>query len=190
MKKIILLVFLLLVAFSFCFAQQITADSTIGKKTTVDSTALKHSPKKAALYSALLPGLGQAYNKKYWKIPIVYAIGGVMGYFIIDNNKQYNRYKSAYLTRLDGDETTVDAFAGTYTDEDLRLLKNYYRRNRDLSYIVAGMVYVLNIVDASVDAHLFNFNVSDDLSLKISPAVSPVPQNYFAAINLRLTINK
>ncbi len=180
--------FFLSVAFSVTSNGQQIADSS--SKAINDSTALKHSPKKAALYSALLPGLGQAYNKKYWKIPIVYAVGGLMGYFIIDNNRQYKRYKNAYATRLDGDETTIDAFVDTYSDEDLRLLKNYYRRNRDLSYIVAGMVYVLNIVDASVDAHLFYFNVNDDLSLKISPAFNPHPQNYFAGVNLKMNFYK
>lgn len=173
------------------FAQTtIVADTVITKKTVADSSALKHSPKKASLYSALLPGLGQAYNKKYWKIPVLYAAGGLMGYFIIDNNKQFKTYKKAYLLRLDGDSSTTDEFTDSYTDEDLRLLKNFYRRNRDLSYIVAGMIYVLNIVDAAVDAHLFYFNVSDDLSLKISPAICPIPNNYFAGLNLRLNINK
>ena len=186
MRKI---TFLFLISFfvsTNIFCQTITADSTVAKKAVVDSASIKHSPKKAALYSAILPGLGQAYNKKYWKIPVLYAGEGVMWYFIIDNNRQYQTYKNAYRIRLDGDSTTIDQFTDTYADEDLRLLKNFYRRNRDLSYIVAGMIYVLNIVDASVDAHLFYFNVSDDLSLKISPAFSPVPNNYFAGVNLRL----
>lgn len=135
-----------------------------------DSVALKHSPHKATIYSTVLPGLGQAYNKKYWKIPIIYAGFGVSGYFAVDNQKQYKKYKEAYSIRLDGNENTVDEFADSYTDEDLRLLKNYYRRNRDLSYVSIGLIYVLNIVDAAVDAHLFQFNVDDNLSLQWSPA--------------------
>lgn len=137
-----------------------------------DSLVLKHSPHKATVYSAVLPGLGQAYNKKYWKIPVIYVGFGVSGYFAVDNQKQYKKYKEAYATRLDGNENTVDQFADSYTDEDLRLLKNFYRRNRDLSYVSIGLIYVLNIVDAAVDAHLFKFNVDDDLSLEWAP--SPV----------------
>ena len=187
MKRTIVFIFFVVFFCQQNFAQTITADSTVATKAVVDSASLKHSPKKAALYSAILPGLGQAYNKKYWKIGVLYAAEGLMGYFIIDNNKQYKLYKNAYSIRLDDDSNTVDQFTDTYADEDLRLLKNFYRRNRDLSYIVAGMIYVLNIVDASVDAHLFYFNVNDDLSLKISPAINPVPNNYYAGINLRFS---
>lgn len=190
MNKTITFFFILIFSAFASYCQKSLADTSVANKAIADSNALKHSPKKAVLYSAILPGLGQAYNKKYWKIPVVYAVGGLMGYFIIDNNRQYKLYKNAYALRLDGDDLTTDEFADTYSDEDIRLLKNYYRRNRDLSYIVAGMVYVLNIVDASVDAHLFYFNVSDDLSLKILPAINPIPQSYFAGINLRLNIHK
>ncbi|HNR21175.1 MAG TPA: DUF5683 domain-containing protein [Bacteroidia bacterium] len=140
------------------------------KTSTTDSVVLKHSPHKATIYSTVLPGLGQAYNKKYWKIPIIYVGFGVSGYFAVDNQKQYKKYKEAYAVRLDGDENTIDQFADSYTDEDLRLLKNFYRRNRDLSYVSIGLIYVLNIVDATVDAHLFQFNVDDNLSLQWSPA--------------------
>lgn len=145
---------------------------TENKTTATDSMVLAHSPHKATVYSAVLPGLGQAYNKKYWKIPVIYVGFGVSGYFAVDNQKQYKKYKEAYATRLDGNENTVDQFADSYTDEDLRLLKNFYRRNRDLSYVSIGLIYVLNIVDAAVDAHLFKFNVDDDLSLEWAP--SPV----------------
>ncbi|MBK7855630.1 MAG: hypothetical protein IPJ79_12665 [Bacteroidetes bacterium] len=140
------------------------------KTSTTDSVSLKHSPHKATIYSTVLPGLGQAYNKRYWKIPIIYVGFGVSGYFAVDNQKQYKKYKEAYAVRLDGDENTIDQFADSYTDEDLRLLKNFYRRNRDLSYVSIGLIYVLNIVDATVDAHLFQFNVDDNLSLQWSPA--------------------
>ena len=140
------------------------------KATVADSAALKHSPHKATIYSTVLPGLGQAYNKKYWKIPIIYVGFGVSGYFVVDNQKQYKKYKEAYRIRLDGNENTIDQFADSYTDEDLRLLKNFYRRNRDLSYVSLGLIYVLNIVDATVDAHLFQFNVDDNLSLQWRPA--------------------
>ncbi|MDQ3052004.1 MAG: DUF5683 domain-containing protein [Bacteroidota bacterium] len=138
-----------------------------------DSLSLLHSPRKATILSAVLPGAGQAYNKKYWKIPIIYAGFTALGYFVVTNNNEYSIYKDAYKTRLDGNEFTVDEFVGIYADEDLVTLKNYYRRNRDLSVIGIGLLYVLNIIDATVDAHLFHFNVSDELGLNITPGYLP-----------------
>lgn len=121
------------------------------------------SPSKAAFYSAILPGLGQAYNKKYWKIPIVYAALGTGIYFYIDNNKQYNRYRTAYKQRLAG---LKDEFSEVVADTDALIeAQKFYQKNRDLSLLLTVVAYVLNIVDANVDAHLLQFNVSDDLSL-------------------------
>lgn len=159
-------------------------------KPTVDLSQKvnKHSPHKATIYSAILPGLGQAYNKKYWKIPVIYGLTGVLTYFAIDNNKEYVVYKDAYKWRLDDNSATVDKFEGIYSDEDLRILKNYYRRNRDLSFIGMGVVYLLNVVDAAVDAHLFYFDVSDDLSLKVQPGIQPMSHTAFAGVKLSLQI--
>ena len=159
-------------------------------KPTVDLSQKvnKHSPHKATIYSAILPGLGQAYNKKYWKIPVIYGLTGVLTYFAIDNNKEYVVYKDAYKWRLDDNSATVDKFEGIYSDEDLRILKNYYRRNRDLSFIGLGVVYLLNVVDAAVDAHLFYFDVSDDLSLKVQPGIQPMSHTAFAGVKLSLQI--
>lgn len=151
-----------------------------------DSLALLHSPRKATIYSAILPGAGQAYNKKYWKIPIIYAGFTALTYFVVTNNQDYIIYKNAYKFRLDGDESTTDDFVGIYTDEDLVTLKNYYRRNRDLSVIGISLLYVLNIIDASVDAHLFYFNVSDELSLNVTPGYMP---GQFAGPSLSLNFH-
>ena len=120
-------------------------------------------PTKAAFYSALLPGLGQAYNKKYWKIPIVYGAIGTSLYFYIDNSKKYHSYRDAYKRRLLG----FDDDQYQYLD-DSRLVQaqRFYQRNRDLSLLVTIGFYVLNIVDANVDAHLIQFNVSDKLSFQ------------------------
>ena len=138
-----------------------------------DSLSLLHSPRKATIYSAVLPGAGQAYNKKYWKIPIIYAGFGALTYFVVTNNSEYKTYEEGYKFRLDGDVTTTDDFVGIYTDEDLVTLKNFYRRNRDLSVIGMSLLYVLNIIDASVDAHLFYFDVSDQLSMNVTPSYLP-----------------
>lgn len=128
----------------------------------------KHSPTKATLYSMALPGLGQAYNKKYWKIPIVYAGLGTTIYFIIWNTQYYNEYATAFDIREAGG---TDKYSGIYSSQNLITLQNYYRNNRDLSVILTVLVYGLNILDANIDAHLYSFDVSDDLSMRIEPAV-------------------
>ncbi|HLP64420.1 DUF5683 domain-containing protein [Flavobacterium sp.] len=132
-------------------------DST-AKKSTTNPLA----PSKAAFYSAILPGLGQAYNKKYWKIPIVYGAIGTGVYSYMWNNKKYHQYRDAYKNRLAG---KPDDFS--YLDND-RLIQGqrFYQKNRDLSAIVTVGLYILNIVDANVDAHLMQFNVNDNLSVK------------------------
>ncbi|RZJ36149.1 MAG: hypothetical protein EOO51_02005 [Flavobacterium sp.] len=137
--------------------------SVLVVKDTVKSDEINPlAPAKAAFYSAILPGLGQAYNKKYWKIPIVYGALGVSLYFYSDNNTKYRRYRDAYKRRLAG-----------YHDDDFQYLddtrliaaQRFYQRNRDLSMLITAAFYILNIVDANVDAHLIQFNVSDKLSL-------------------------
>ena len=123
------------------------------------------TPKKAGLYSAILPGSGQVYTKKYWKVPVIY--GGLItsAYYINESNDLYQLYKSTYLNRLDGD------FSDNlnYSDSDLRTLTEHYRRNREVSALLFTLTYILNIVDASVNAHLFDYDVSEDLSLHIQP---------------------
>lgn len=142
------------------------------------------SPSKAAFYSAILPGLGQAYNKKYWKIPIVYAALGTGIYFYVDNNKKYNRYRRAYKRRLAG--FNDDEFQNIVTDNNALIdAQEFYQRNRDLSLLLTVVAYVLNIVDANVDAHLLQFNVSDDLSVRPHIDQNDVDFNR----NLGLTLN-
>jgi len=121
------------------------------------------TPAKAAFYSAILPGLGQAYNKKYWKIPLVYGAIGVSLYYYTDSNQKYNQYRDAYKRRLEG--YTDDEFS--YLDES-RLIagQKFYQRNRDLSALFVVGFYVLNIIDANVDAALIQFNVNENLSLR------------------------
>jgi len=120
------------------------------------------APAKAAFYSAVLPGLGQAYNKKYWKIPIVYGAIGTSLYFFFDNNKKYNRYRDAYKQRLAG---LGDDYQ--YLDNSrLIAAQKFYQKNRDLSALITAAFYILNILDANVDAHLMQYNVNDNLSVQ------------------------
>lgn len=125
-------------------------------------------PSKAAFYSAILPGLGQAYNKKYWKIPIVLGAitGGVLVYDF--NNREYNRYRDAFKRRLAG--FTDDEFFGAGTtpsisEEGLIRAQRQFRRNRDVATLITFGIYMLNIIDANVDAHLLQFNVDENLAL-------------------------
>lgn len=148
------------------YSQQTDADTLL----VVDEYAL-HSPRKATLYSAVLPGLGQVYNKKYWKVPIVYAGLGTCVYFISRNNSKFQEYKDALVAELDGDPTTLNTTI--YTAGQLDQLQDTYRSWRDLSWIFLAGVYVLNILDANVDAHLFYFDVSKDLSMHVQPYLSP-----------------
>lgn len=155
----------LILIFVFCHPLFLNAQQK------VDSLVKIHSPVKASIYSAILPGAGQFYNHKYWKIPVIYGAMAGLGYLAKTNNSRYTDFKTAYRYRIDGDSGTTDNYTDIYTDNDLKLLRDYYRRNRDLSLIFIGLFYVLNIVDASVDAHLYYFDISDDLSLNLAPAV-------------------
>ena len=133
-----------------------------------DLTEPIQSPRKAAILSSTLPGLGQIYNKKYWKIPIIYAGLLTSAYYINDNNVQYKLYKDAYLKRLDNNPDN-DNFVGEYSSSDLLILKDFYRRNREVSILCFVGTYIINILDASVDAHLFDYDISEDISLQMTP---------------------
>jgi len=158
------------------------------KADTVVLKSSSHSPKKAAIMSALLPGLGQAYNKKYWKMPIIYAGFGGLGYVFVFNQKRFVMYRDAFKYRVDADAGTVDEYVGVYTDNDLVTLKNYYHRYRDVAVIGGLVLYMLNIVDAAVDAHLFTFDVSDNLSMNIAPYidVNSFANNIQKGVSLKL----
>lgn len=133
--------------------------------------------KKATTLSFICPGAGQIYNKSYWKVPIV--IGGMvsMAYVIDWNTRGFRRYKDAYALRSDFDNNpgnypdgvSKDEFQGRYSATYLKNLRDAYRRNRDLSIILTAAVYAFQIVDAHVDAHLKDFDVSDDLTVRLEP---------------------
>jgi len=129
------------------------------------------SPAKAAFYSAVIPGLGQIYNKSYWKVPLVYAAIGTPIYFYIRNSKEYDRYLTAYKRRQQG--YTDDEFYGNsstgqplLSTDGLRRGIQFYRRNKELSILIGIGMYALNVIEANVDAHLKQFNVDERLSLE------------------------
>lgn len=128
----------------------------------------KYSPTKAGLYSAVLPGLGQYYNHKYWKIPVVWgAIGAGVG-ITLWNDKQYRRYRNAFIAELNGQPHEFSDIPGV-TKEALGLTQDRAKRQRDYAIAVTGLIYILNIVDAVVDAHLYDQKQDPDLALQ--PAV-------------------
>jgi hypothetical protein len=159
--------------------------STIKKK--------KHSPKKATIFSAVVPGLGQVYNRQYWKVPIIAGAGTIFAILINSNHHDWKQADIDYNMRLkneqDGyvkasaDPSLYDAydpkspynFVGsgvrTYSTQQLRLTRDLYRRDRDFFVIISALVYTLNIVDAAVFAHLREFEVSDKVSMKINPEI-------------------
>lgn len=145
----------------------------ISKRPTSDTLDWRHrhSPKKATILSAVAPGSGQIYNRRYWKAPIVWAGLGASYWFIQNNNKEFKRYKAAYIAVVDNDPTTVDEFNGQVSSSSLLDVTNTYRKWRDLSYIALGMVYMLNIVDASVDANFVRFDVGRDLTVGVGPSL-------------------
>mgnify|MGYP005840927693 CR=1 FL=1 len=171
----------------------------IGQNTPSDTLAIqsdsleKHSPKKATYLSLALPGLGQAYNKKYWKIPLVYALIGVPLVIGIDQQSKFNDFKDALGKRLDDDPNTIDdQYDGRFTDQNLRSLIDFHRRNRDIFFILTAVAYALNVVDAAVDAHFYDFNVSDDLSINFKPTIQfqPFERRLAPALSLSLKFTK
>lgn len=145
------------------------------------------SPARAAFYSAVLPGLGQAYNKKYWKIPIVYAALGTGVYFVVDNQQEYDRYRTAYKLRISG---RPDEFDGTgdnpnISEEGLIRAQDILKQNRDLALFITLGLYALNIIEANVDAHLDDRAFNRNLSWKPSLYVNPVNNQTVAGLNLK-----
>ena len=124
------------------------------------------TPSKAAFYSAIIPGLGQAYLGKAWKLPIIYSAIGASLYYFDLNNKEMNEYRNAYKRRLNGffDDRFLE-LAIPITTEQLLLGMEFHKNYRDIALVLAALSYMLNILEANVSAHLLQFNVSEDLSV-------------------------
>ncbi len=127
------------------------------------------NPKTATWLSSAMPGLGQIYNRKYWKVPIVYAGLGASSFFIYYFHKEYVIYRTEYRLRLNNNSNTFNTKLANLNTENIYAYENTNRRNMEISIIALSILYILNIVDASVDAHLMGFNVSNDLSLQFIP---------------------
>jgi hypothetical protein len=178
-KNNILVYFLLLVSFNL-FSQK---DSTNIKdvkqreKLFVQEGIYKPlAPAKAAFYSAILPGMGQIYNRKYWKAPVVWGALAAPTYFYLTNNSEYKRFRTAYRLRKTGfqDEFTDDLGNVTVSLETLEKAQEQLRENRDLSLMWGVILYVLQIIEASVNAHLIQFNTDDNLSFRPTFVQDPI----------------
>ena len=119
------------------------------------------NPKKASRLSAVLPGLGQIYNKQYWKVPVIYGGYAVIGHYIKFNNGMYNDFKNALTLETDNDELTLNPFPN-FSRNSLERNMDFWRRNRDMLIIFTGAYYLLNIVDAHIFAHLNEFDTDND----------------------------
>lgn len=139
-------------------------DAAINYKGVVNKT------NKATTLSAIFPGAGQIYNGSYWKLPIVYGGLAVCAYVVDYNNRGYQRFKTAYNALTDDDPNTVDEFNGAYSETVLKNTRDSYRRYRDMGIVYTAGFYLLNIIDAHVDAYLRRYDISDDLSMKVEPS--------------------
>lgn len=190
--------------------QIITAQDTL-TVAPVKKKSIKLTPLKATMLSAALPGFGQIYNRKYWKIPLVYAGFGALGYAVIFNSNYYNRFTKAYqdftdkvpqtdsyLSLIRADPQTYDpvlypktAIPGNaqWIKDQLLIKVDYYKRYRDLSYIGIAAWYIISILDANVDASLFDYDIGDNLNITLSPVQIPYYNSMGAGINLSMKIN-
>ena len=179
----------------------ITADTIVKEKKAAKTAKAKkpHSPTKASIMSACLPGLGQVYNGKWWKVPIVYAGLGGIGYLVYSNHYEYRSFLHAYEFKT-GDlpeGTTLTSYeselANKYADSQLKTYKDSYQRDFELYTIFLVAWYGLNILDACVDAHLYTYDISDDLSLSIDPYLrpmeTPVLMPQYAQVGLSFKFN-
>ncbi|MDQ3142923.1 MAG: DUF5683 domain-containing protein [Bacteroidota bacterium] len=166
--------FLFIVTYSYLRAQDTTVikDSveTLEKRTSALGVLFRGKPGRALAYSLILPGAGQVYNNRIWKVPIVYAGLGTMVYFIYTNKKEYRRFDNIYKCRIDLEDKCEDEFKNRLTTQGIYTYRNYYDRNLQLSYIGLAAVYLLNGIEAFVDRHLQEFDISEDLSLHFGPS--------------------
>ena len=125
-------------------------------------------PKRAGLYSAILPGLGQIYNKQYWKTGLVAVAAGTVTYFIIDNRKNYQKYQEAYISRIDNNPATTDTYY-QYSINDIDILRRGFRKYYEYSIISGTVCYLVNILDAFTSSHLKTFDMSKNISMRATP---------------------
>lgn len=175
-SKQILAVVVLLCVSLFAYSQEISAKKQSRVNTSDSLRVAKHSPTAAILWS-IIPGGGQIYNKKYWKVPIVYGLLEASGYFLTKYATDMVLYRREFINRRDGNIDQLVPGLADIPDENILTMKQTAQRNMEICIATTAIIYTLNFIDAMVDAHLYYFDVSDDLSLFWSPMVLPNPIN-------------
>lgn len=169
------------------------ADTTQQKQFFLSGFKNLGRPGRAAVFSAVVPGLGQIYNGAWWKAPIIYATGGVLGYFIVDNHTKYKDFSEAVILRRDNADKYIDdnvyGLQRQNGTQNLRVSKDFYRRNRDLTVILSVLAYGMQIAEAYVHGHLREFDVGDNLSLRVQPDVFRTPASNSFSPGLTLTLS-
>ena len=165
------------------------SDSTDTTSHVASGKKFLHSARKAAYLSAVLPGLGQAYNKKYWKIPIIYAGFGGFGYALYYTVSNFDGYRNAYRQQVAYQPNPYASYNGVADAPTLKTYRDYFKKYVDISSIGIGVWYFLNIIDATVDAHLTGWNMKDDLSVTWNPTVISSPNYNTAAVGLSVALH-
>lgn len=194
MQKSFFILLILMTSLS-AYSQRLEGKEEVKSVVVKDDKKKRKSPARAAIYSAILPGAGQVYNKKYWKLPLVYGAIGTSFYLSQFYQDKFIKYRNIYRLEMDGDSTTVSEFHekiknNTVSLSGIKNIRDTYRSWMELSYIFTGLFYVMQIVDASVDAHFTEFDVSDNLTMNVSPVFlsSRAQRGPITGLSLRLTI--
>lgn len=154
---------------------QVKADSVVKTDTTLlKKKKFQPEAKRAGLFSALVPGFGQLYNRQYWKMPIVYSAMGTTMYFALKSNGDYRKYRKAYVSRLADGENSKDQYQGILSTQGIKQYQDDAQQNRDLMIVLTVVAYAGQILEAISGAHLKNFDISKDLTMQISPVITPV----------------
>jgi len=170
-------VLLFILLLSLLQTPALQAQDTLSAPATADSIPARKlfqpDAKKAGLYSALVPGMGQLYNRQYWKVPVIYAGLGVATYFFIKNNNDYNRYRKAYVSRLNNNPNARDEFTGILSTAAVKQYQDDAKRYLDMTVLFTAIGYAGQILEAIAGAHLRNFDISPDLSMQVRPVLTP-----------------
>lgn len=157
--------------FASCNTILISPEDTIIIK---DSLSKIHNPRKATIQSAFIPGWGQVYNKQYWKVPVIYVTAAALIYGFTYNQKEYKELRRAYVYAVDTNPHTIPTYKGNIIEENqidiVARYRNTYKRYRDMTIIGMVALYALNVIDAHVNAHLFQFDIDENLSLNFVPS--------------------
>lgn len=170
----------------------ITADTMTDNAHLTDlnsQTTAFHSPKKATLLSTFIPGAGQIYNKQAWKVPIIYLAAAGVTYFAVTNGKNKEKFKDEYYNRINGRTDLLLPDYTTYTDDGIYNLYNAYKSNFQLSIIVGVVFYAVQILDAYVYGHLFNFDLTDDLTMNVTPFYTPIFSQIYPTSSIGINLN-